>query len=433
MRYFPANRGTASYMLSGLTLALFFIFTGCQQVDVNSAENDASHSTITLKKVTDGITRQEGVQNSGALYSIAIPDVWNRELVVFAHGYVNPTQPLALPELALNDTTSIEQFFLNMGYAFATSSYSKNGLAVNEGVADLEDLLNIFNSSFGRVKQKYIVGASMGGLVSTFSIEQKYFAYSGGLAVCGPVGDFQQQLDAITDFRVVFDLLFPNVLPGTAVEIPQELIDNFESNYVPAIREALQSNPTITKKLISITLAAINPLDFYGSAEETAIEILRYNVNATNDAQSVLGGQPFDNSEKVYKARGGGMQFINRFIQRFKADETALNEVSKKYQTTGQLFRPLVMVHTVLDPVVSSTQLELYKEKVNKTESNALFESKTTLAYGHCAISEKELTDAFSSLVIKVTGKKPLTLDEIKELDRLEDLKGRYSFFDFLN
>src|ERR1044071_6975911 len=59
---------------------------------------------------------------------ICVPENWNRNLVIYAHGFVPPQPPfpLALPinELTIG-TTFVPQLFLAQGFAFATSSYHK--------------------------------------------------------------------------------------------------------------------------------------------------------------------------------------------------------------------------------------------------------------------------------------------------------------------
>ena len=42
-------------------------------------------------------TCTEGTQPGGALYRICVPDPWNGELLVYAHGYVAPNQPSPCP------------------------------------------------------------------------------------------------------------------------------------------------------------------------------------------------------------------------------------------------------------------------------------------------------------------------------------------------
>src|SRR5215510_5724478 len=60
-------------------------------------------------------------------------DSWNGQLVVYAHGYEAPQAPLALPldELTLPDGNGQPVFtpavLLARGFAFATTSYRKNG------------------------------------------------------------------------------------------------------------------------------------------------------------------------------------------------------------------------------------------------------------------------------------------------------------------
>jgi len=79
-----------------------------------------------------------------------------------------------------------------------------NGLAVRQGLADVVDLVNIFNAIKGPVQKVYLVGASEGGLITTLGVERHPDVFSGGLAVCGPIGSFPLQVNYIGDFRVVF-------------------------------------------------------------------------------------------------------------------------------------------------------------------------------------------------------------------------------------
>src|SRR5512139_1716815 len=77
----------------------------------------------------------------------AVPQLpWNGDLVVYAHGYVPDLgQPVAIPEDQLDfDGVYLPDLINSMGYAFAVTSYSVNGLAVPEGVADVRDLVSVF-------------------------------------------------------------------------------------------------------------------------------------------------------------------------------------------------------------------------------------------------------------------------------------------------
>jgi hypothetical protein len=82
------------------------------------------------------------------LIVICIPPNWNGRLVMYAHGFVPAQAPLELPadELTLADGTFVPNLFLSQGFAFATSSFHKNGVAIEQGAADLNKLLQYFRS-----------------------------------------------------------------------------------------------------------------------------------------------------------------------------------------------------------------------------------------------------------------------------------------------
>ena len=176
---------------------------------------------------------------SGAVYRICMPPAplrWNGDLVLYAHGYVPDLgQPLAIPEDQLHlSGVYIPDLINSMGYAFATTSYSANGLAVTQGVADVRDLVRVFKKTVGpeQVNHVYLVGVSEGGLITTLAVEKFPDVFSGGLATCGPVGDLGAQINYWGDFRVVFDHFFPGALPlwtSQNVMIPPEVMADWET------------------------------------------------------------------------------------------------------------------------------------------------------------------------------------------------------------
>src|SRR5262245_45360810 len=68
------------------------------------------------------------------------PEGWNGELIVFAHGYVPVQLPLGFYNLQLADGTFLPELVMRLRYAFATTTYRKNGLAILEGVEDIRNL-----------------------------------------------------------------------------------------------------------------------------------------------------------------------------------------------------------------------------------------------------------------------------------------------------
>ena len=222
-----------------------------------------------------------------------------------------------------------------MGYAFATTSYSANGLAVREGLADLVDLVRIFRSQHPEVTRVYLVGVSEGGLITALATERYPDVFDGGLALCGPVGDFRAQADYFGDFRMVFDYFFPQILPSSPISIPQSLMDDWHSYYAANVLPAITdpANAISVTQLMSVTQAAYDPLNLELSMGATISGVLWYNVFATNDARDKLHGQPYDNDGRVYSGSLDDAR-LNGQVQRFSAEAAALNELEAKYQTS---------------------------------------------------------------------------------------------------
>jgi pimeloyl-ACP methyl ester carboxylesterase len=342
-------------------------------------------------------------QLSGALYRICMPasGPWNGDLVVFAHGFQSPMEAISIPDgqLFLPGGTSIPALVNSLGFAFAVSSYHDTGLVVHAGLADLIDLVSIFESLHGAARHVYLVGVSEGGLVATLGAERRPDVFDGALAACAPIGDFRGQVNTIGDFRVVFDYLFPGTLPPSPIDIPDGLMANWNAFQI-AIASALASNPSATQQLLRVTHAPIDPAD-PSTIATTVLGRLWYNVFATNDAIEKLGGQPFGNRLRWYSGSSNDLR-LNLFVQRFAADAAALFEMATKYQTSGRLRRPLVSLHTTGDEIVPVWQQVLYAGKVLAAGALSRYVGLTAPRYGHCNFTTPEVLGAFGLLVAKV-------------------------------
>ncbi|RME57894.1 MAG: hypothetical protein D6790_12690 [Caldilineae bacterium] len=344
---------------------------------------------------------EDGDQASGARYRFCMPDLpWNGDLVVYAHGYVEPRRPVGFPEEQFSvGGVSIDQAVTAQGFAFAASSYRRNGLAVLEGVEDLVDAVELFKSKHGNPDRVILVGVSEGGLIATLALEQRPDLFHGGLALCGPYGDFRRQVDTFADFRVVFDYYFPGLLPASPITIPQTLIDTWETNYysdtVRPVITATSSAISITN-LLSVTNAPVDP-NVPETTEQTIRQLLWYNVFSTNDGKQQLGGNPYDNSQRQYQGSTDDAA-LNAGVFRTTADVTATLAISA-YETDGRLTRPLIIMHTTGDPVVRYEQATLYGQKVSAADRDPLYEHRKFDRYGHCTFTPFELLDAFNTIV----------------------------------
>lgn len=366
------------------------------------AQSAAAHTPATP------LACEDGAQASVATYRICVPDQWNNILVVYAHGYVAPNQPVGIPEAQMKlpgSNTSVADTVTGQGYAFATSGYSVNGLAVPQGIADLLDVVAIFKAKKATPKQILLVGVSEGGLMTTLAVEQHPDVFNGGLAMCGPYGSFTEQTNYFGDFRVLFDYFFPGLIPGSPVNVPADLLDTWETTtysntILPVITDP--ANASKVDQLLATAQAAYDVND-PSSKTKSIGDILWYNIFATNDATTKLGGQPYANRNRIY-AGSADDSTLNQAVARFDADPAALAAIAASEETNGKLSVPLVTLHTTGDPIVPYQHAALYQAKVNAANRAPFYSHIEVKAYGHCQFSAFDILNAFNTLVTKVNN-----------------------------
>lgn len=335
---------------------------------------------------------------TGALYRVCFPQTWNGELVLFAHGYVSAAEPLAVPDDQLNGQP-ISQLVNGLGYAYATTSYRANGLVADLAADDMAQLVQEVRRRFRPDPvRSYVVGVSEGGLVAALAAERHADLVQGVVAACGPVGDFTAEIDYLGDFRVVFDYLFPGLIPGTAVDVPDSVRVQWSTKYVPAITAALQANTEATLELLAVTGAPSDLGDPF-SVSATVVDVLWYDVFALPDARVRLGGQPYDNIGRVYHGSLDDAA-LNAGVARITADVSARDGLAP-FETSGALTVPAATLHTTGDPIVPLTQSERYAEKVTAHGAASLLDSLTVSRYGHCNFQPNELAGVFTAVVTR--------------------------------
>ena len=193
-------------------------------------------------------THYEGAAGPGSLYEIDVPANWNGDLVLYAHGIVEAALPVRLPTTQ-DGYNILRSHLLAAGYAVAASSYSSNGWALADAVRRTHQLNKIVARKAGRPRRTFLVGHSMGALAIVKLAEQHPEEYDGVLAMCGPLGGALAELQYAGDARVTFDYYFPNVLPGTAFDVPPgtQYLSPFDAGGPNAlflsVYSALSANP----------------------------------------------------------------------------------------------------------------------------------------------------------------------------------------------
>src|SRR5215211_1255007 len=94
----------------------------------------------------------EGQTGPGALYALDVPAAWNGDLVVYAHGIVDPVLPVALPS-SQDHFTAVRDALMARGFAVASSSFSENGFALKDATQRTHQLTALFSAQFGHPRR----------------------------------------------------------------------------------------------------------------------------------------------------------------------------------------------------------------------------------------------------------------------------------------
>ena len=384
------NRTRLFQWIAGTAIFCSLLATNCSQNTMPMQSDTSEASTLAQVETPTQIS----------IHDMQIPEVWNGDVLVYAHGFVAPGLPIALPA----EAPLFSQMALSMGYGFATTSYPANGMVVTEGLTDIVTLVKSFKKAHPEAKRFYLIGASMGALIAAKAAEQYPNLFSGVLAMSGPYGDFMTEVNYLSDFRVIFDYYFPGIFPCSAVNIPPEVMMQWESTLMPTIIGSITNpqNADKVRQLLAVTkipVDATNPQSFV----ESILGVLFFDVFATADVQARLGGQPFGNVYKKYSGSDDDAA-LNAGVERYRADYKAVIATQKVFGTTGAIKVPTITMHTSGDYIIPIKQQSIYKIKIALHNKLKLYDELSFPQYGHVTFTPEQIGIGFSQLVQKVSG-----------------------------
>lgn len=324
----------------------------------------------------------------GAVYKIDIPVNWNKKLVVYAHGYIGVNDP----SYFTTSDNAVANIFLNKGFAFIRSAFRKKGLAIAEGVEDTETLRTYFEKKYGRPDSTFLTGHSMGGGVTLLIIENYAKHYQGVLALCPASSQYQQTRNAF-DAIAVFNVMYPGTLPSLT-----KIMSGTADIIMP---------PIIEQKIKSDTVLAHRLADHYENSLRDAPFVLTFAQVLLKDIALQAGGNPFDNTNTLYTGYGFDFE-LNQKIERLSASSGS-EEFLERQTPTGELSKPVVILHTVYDPLVApSMAVVSYDNSVQKKGKERNLVVFYTDGQGHCNFTPEQISNAFKALRNwAATGNKP--------------------------
>ncbi|HEX9401202.1 MAG TPA: alpha/beta hydrolase [Anaeromyxobacter sp.] len=377
---------------------------------------------------------QEGSIGPGTVYGIWVPDAWNGDLVLYAHGFRNPNCPLAVPTtpgaICLGGDSGTPQAvrpvrdaLLAMGYAFAASSYSDTALALKEGAEQTFQLKKIFGARVAPPRRTWLWGHSMGGAILVKLAEQHSGEFDGAVAACGMIGGSPTEFRYVANARAVFDWLFPGVVPGGVASMPAGL--TFYGDVVPKVLPLFQpSHPDFqTNAAKLLAWAAISQIQYryrtFPELVKGALELLYFQTLGTPGVLAAAHGFPSDTRDVEY-ALGAPIPWLdlaalNAGVERVAADPESLAYAEHWYDPTGALEIPMITLHTVADAAVPPVHEDVYRAKVKAAGREHLLVQRefahdpaTEPPDGHCTFKPAEELAAFADLVEWVeSGRRP--------------------------
>jgi pimeloyl-ACP methyl ester carboxylesterase len=350
----------------------------------------------------------EGRTGPGSVYRLVRPTNWNGILVLYAHGYVSKGAPVGITP----DDELVISLLTPQGFAVAVSSFDENGWVIKDGTQRTHQLLGLFTSKFGPPARVYVGGASMGGLIAIRMIETWPDQFAGVLPACPVAGGSTRQWDYMLNVRTLFDLFYPGVLKGTAVDVPPG-IDVTQDIVNPALA-AMTAHPAGAFTIASITQT---PVPFASAAEllQSIVTALA-GAAAYPEILALTHGQAyFDNTATQYTGAlpAAALAIINASVQRFTGTPAGQNSLELNYTPTGDLRIPALTLSTFRDPEVPGFHLSIYSQEVAAMgDADRLVERFVpgyAGGYGHCTFTPQELTQAFFDLILwGEFGVKPL-------------------------
>jgi pimeloyl-ACP methyl ester carboxylesterase len=366
----------------------------------------------------------DGETGPGTSYRIYMPANWNRKLVVYAQGLIPPFFRPGLP----GEGDDFAQVFGLQGFAVAMSSYKETGLSIKDGAQRTHQLSGLFASRFGPPQRTYLVGRSMGGFIVTSLAEKYPGQYDGVMPVCGAVGGVSSVFAYFLNERILFDYLYPGVLPGTATSVPMPsdpdaafaAIDDIYGRALSALFSDARLLPGATQ--IALVDQTLMPLPggapFFGPVDQNQFTsflvtpLINHAVLVNDIVLHTQGHMPIGNDGVTYTSSApsmaGAVQAINAGVVRVAADRDALNWVANNGETSGQLSIPMLTLHTRYDTQIPLFTEGSYRSKVAAAGRSDLLVQRTTEGFDHCNFSGEEIGRGLSDLVKWVEhGQKP--------------------------
>jgi hypothetical protein len=369
-----------------------------------------------LSGAVEGSTsRWAGVLN-GAAYRVEVPQDWNGQLVMYAHGYAGEGANL------LVQNPSIRRYLIQNRYAWAASSYSKNFYDVRAGVEDTNALAQAFTqiaAQNGRAlsapEKVFITGHSMGGHIAAAAVEAETqasainkFRYHGAVPMCGVLGD--------TELFNTFARM--QLAAQTVAGLPDHPFTQWaqiQSQVTAALFATFPSpaspNATITPTELGLRYQAVlenltggeRPLFEEGLAFGRSFPSAYGTFGGDGTLNGILNQNVLDTRNSSYSYTLNGLPQTLQVTQVITpaADANRLRRDGLRWipQLAGNIGVPVVSIHTLGDLFVPFSMQQVYQQRVAAQGNSDWLVQRAIRGVSHCDFTVAEQVQAFVDMV----------------------------------
>ena len=361
-----------------------------------------------------GATAYWGV-HARAGYQIEVPENWNGDLVMWAHGFRGTGL-----ELTVNPPP-FRALLIEQGYAWAASSYDRNDYDIASGVQSTHALLKRFNGIVSKPGKVYLSGVSMGGHITGVAIEQYPKTFAGALPVCGVMGDYAL-FDYFLDYSATAQQLGTGQSQYTVDPVEYVLVT------IPAIKAGLELVPktwpfTLNaagenhKALTELRSGGVRPnfdeaFGFWNSIPAaTGPGNFLLELGIGDGSLPRAPGSAPDNFQTVYQFDTDPNltpeeQALNDDVVRAAADPQTRrpNGLAQVPRISGDIKIPVLTMHNLGDLFVPVLNQVAYGQRVLTQGKEDLLVQRAIRGVGHCDFTDQEYATAWGDLVSWVEG-----------------------------
>ncbi|MEU5962470.1 hypothetical protein ABZ777_14785 [Micromonospora parva] len=353
-------------------------------------------------------TVRQGVHRHAG-YLIEVPARWNGDLVMWAHGYRGQGTVLS-PE---PPGFGLRQRLLEQGYAWASSSYDRNGFDIRSGVLGTKDLADHFARTVRRPQHTYVAGVSMGGYVIGRSLEQYPGFYDGALPMCGVLGD-----QTLLDFYLDYNLVAQALAGVPAYPTPADYL----TNAVPRIQVALglagltPTGPdTTTERGKQLRAITVNRSGGPRPGADAAFAVWKdflFSISVPTGSGNSPAQRPGQLSTNLLTRYAPNSPVnINATVRRVAPEnlrQRLLPTLTEVPRIAGRPTAPVLSLHGLGDLFVPFSMEQAYATDVARHGRGKLVVQRAIRATQHCEFTPAEAGAAWDDLVSWVrTGKRP--------------------------